>query len=183
MKPNYSLAVTAICLLLLSGCGAPPPAVKVTKPATPPPAPSKPGLGLSQAELLKGMEPITLERVEQGGPPAYLGYTPDREESGNKFASLIAYGQPEAVTRAFFSAAMPVDEYPDPAKYPDFMVRNQKLLDNFLNNIFQGKVPADVHSQIEFAEKNPNKKRVVNLTNSAIYIEYDDTKRLTIDMH
>ena len=181
MKTNYVLAASAAGLLFLAGCGSPPKATKAPPlQEAPPPPPSKPGLGLSQAELLKGLEPITLERV--GNQSAYLGYTPDKQEGSNKFTSLVAYGTPEVVDHALMSAALPYDEYPDPAKYPEFMVRNQKLLDTFLNNIFQGKVPREISEQLEYVKEHPERKRAIPIPYCMVTVEYDDTKHIVIEI-
>ncbi|MFH0939958.1 MAG: hypothetical protein V1899_11870 [Planctomycetota bacterium] len=172
------LISSVIAALMLTGCGAP--TKKVEEPKKMEPVPIKTGLG-SHAELLNGLsDQINLDRVE--GKDTYMGYTPDRTTGGNQFVSLVIYGPPEAAYHAFFSVALPYDENPDPAKYPEFMRRNQKLLDTFLHNIFKGNIPEEFKKELETAKKNPDKKRTLVIGGRNVKINYDLTKRIEIDV-
>ncbi len=175
MKTTRLLLISgAIPALILIGCGGGALPKKVEEPKKVETIPTK-ASGSSHAELLKGLsDQINLERVE--GKDMYMGYTSDRTTGGKQFVSLIIYGPPEAAYRAFLSVAL------SDAGNSEFLQRNQKLLDAFLQNIFQGNVPEILKKELDTAQKTPDKERKFSVGDRNVKIKCDLTQRMTIDV-
>ncbi len=146
------------------------------------PNPVRKGLGLSQAELLKGIsDQITLEQADMKTAEGnvYMGNTPD---GGDKFTKLVVYGTPAVVTHAYFTAALPYADFAD-AKYPDFMLRNIKLQETFVANLFGATPPAEIKDALEWARANPDKDKTVTAAGKTAKFQYSQaTKKITIDV-
>ena len=168
------LASGLFLALVLTGCGGP--AKKAEEPKKAEPVQTKPGLGISQAELLKGIDEIKLGRVEQGGPPTFLGYTPDREQGGTTYTSIVVQGSPETVMYAKIVAGC------DSSKGADLVARNMRYVDAFLSNVFGGNVPDEIKKELAFVKENQDKKRQVVAGNRNITLFQELTKQLEIDV-
>lgn len=160
-----------------------PPSV-TNRPASESPPP-KPREVVTQARLMQGIQEIVLERVNirtvEGD--AYMGYTSDRGEAGNKFASIVMYGTPEQVVHAYYSGTLSYASYPDPAQYPDYMKRNIRIRDAFLANLLGSPIPEDVKAAVEWAPKNPDDERVVRANTWSVKVSYSKAdSKLGIDV-
>lgn len=175
-----------VCVAALTGCGkketkAPEPAKTTEKPVEP----AKPkGLGVTQAELMKGVGEINLEQADMKTAEGnvYMGKTSDAGEPGGKFASLVVYGTPDNVTHVYYAAALPYADFPDAAAYPDYMKRNLKLQDTLLANLFGGKIPDDIKAGLDWAKSNPDKDKMVSVEKKNVKLTYGSDKKIAIDV-
>ena len=154
----------AIALQTLLGCGSPSTETKPTEPAkTVDAAPEAPkGLGISQAQLTKGLTGLELEQLEgkSEGDNVYKGSATD---AAGKL-SLIAYGTPKLVTHIYFTGT------------------SDKLQDALLANVFGGKVPADITTGLAWAKDNATKEKTVNVDGKIVKIKVDSDKSTSFDV-
>ena len=189
MKSN-ALFVFAACLLMamLTGCGSPTetkPADAPAKPSVdaPAPAPAAPkGLGISQRQLILGTGSlVTLEEVSMKSAEGNM-YKADVLDKDVKRGSVIVYGTPEVITHFYFTANLPYADFPDEAKYPEFMKNNVKLQDTLLSNLFGGKIPADVTDALKWARENSGKEKIASVDGKTVKVKYDVDKSISIDV-
>jgi hypothetical protein len=172
----WAWAVVVIFAGLLAGCGDKKAKVDEKKAPPPPAAPEPPkGLGVSQKELLKGIDGITLEQLEGKSPVGGNVYKGGTGDGAAKATNMIVYGTPEVVMGVYANFAMG-----DNAD-ADFAKRNAKFQEALLTNLF-GKVPPDVASGLEWAKANAEKPKTVEVNGKLVKITYGADKSLSIDV-
>jgi hypothetical protein len=186
-----ALLLCSCALVVLAGCGSPAPTeikpadAPKPKAATPSPAPAPAapkGLGLGQRQLIVGTGSlVTLEELAMKSSEGSM-YKADVSDEPGKKASVIVYGTPDTITHFYFTAGEPFADFPEEAKYPEFMKRNLKLQDTLLGNLFAGKIPADVSDALKWARENPGKEKVVSVDNKTVKVKYDVDKSISIDV-
>lgn len=188
-KPLSSLAAIAL-LGLVTGCGSPPPEQPVAPPVTPEPKPTAApapvpeapkGLGISQSKLMIGTGSLALDQAEMKTAEGnvYMGTTSD---DATKNAKLIVYGSPDLVTHVLLVSNLPYADFPDAAKYPEFMQNNIKLQNTLLSNLFGGTIPEDVKAGLEWAKANPDKDKIVTVDKKTVKLTYGANKKMSIEV-
>ena len=188
LKSFQPLCVLSVALLL-AGCGdAPKPAAPpVVAPAptvdkAPAPVPEEPkGLGISQGKLMIGTGTLALDQADMKTTEGnvYMGTTSD---DAAKSAKLIVYGTSDVVRHVYLVSNIPYADFPDAAKYPDYMQANIKLQNTLLSNLFGGKIPDDVKAGIDWAKDNPGKDKVVTVDSKTVKLTYGADKKMTVDV-
>ncbi len=191
MKPMKSLCAlfAGVLLNLLAGCGSPepekpaatPPVTTAPHPA-PAPVPEAPkGLGISQSKLMIGTGSLALEQADMKTTEGsvYMGSTSDDPTKSSK---LIVYGSPDVIVHFYLVSNLPYADFPDAAKYPDYMQSNIKLQNTLLSNLFGGKIPEDVKAGLEWAKDNPGKDKVITVDKKTVKLTYGADKKMSIDV-
>lgn len=184
----------AFVLAFLSGCGDAPSQKPATPPATPAPATTTSaekapapvveapkGLGISQGKLMIGTGTLELEQADMATTEGkvYMGSTnPDATKS----AKLIVYGSPDVVRHVYLLSNIPYADFPDAAKYPDYMQANIKLQNTLLSNLFGGKIPDEVKAGLDWAKDNPDKDKVVTVDGKTVKLTYGADKKMCVDV-
>ena len=191
LKSFQPLCVLSAAFLipLLAGCGdasqkpaAPTtPAPVVDKAPVPETPPEPKGLGISQGKLMIGTGTLQLDQAEMKTTEGnvYMGSTSD---DATKSAKLILYGSPEVVRHLYLVANIPYADFPDAAKYPDYMQANIKLQNTLLSNLFGGKIPDDVKTGLDWAKDNPGKDKVVTVDAKTVKLTYGADKKMSVDV-
>ena len=182
----------AIALSLLTGCGSPEkPAAPVApttsstneSPAIPPtPAPvATKGLGLAQSKLMIGTGSLQLDQADMKTTEGSV-YMATNNDDAAKASKLIVYGSPDVITHFYLVSNLPYADYPDAAKYPDWMQANLKLQNTLLSNLFGGKIPDDVKAGLDWAKDNAGKDKVVTVDKKTVKLSYGADKKMSVDV-